>query len=95
MNCMNACRNIGSFCLLCGSLFFALNVATSCARIDKYRSQRKNIKVEQKLRKAEKKAHDDKIKAHYDMQSDETRAMMNQTKKKNRKFLRQFKKKRY
>lgn len=68
MNCMKL-RKVFLFLTFAGALLVAV---PSCARLDKYRSQRKNIKVEQKARKAEQKAYQQKLKAHYERQSDET-----------------------
>ncbi len=81
-----------SLCLLVAGAFLS---TPSCALLDKYASQRRNIKVEKKARKAEEKAYKARVKAHHDRQSDQTRAMMKQTKKKNKKFLKQFRKKAY
>ena len=78
-------------------LLFVVSIpfAYSCGFFKTSKSRRQNVKVEQKARKAEAKAYNEKVEAHRDRQSDETKAMMKKTKKKNKKMLKQFRKKKY
>lgn len=94
MNCvhMKPVASFGFSLLLLLGLFFG---STACSFSKASRSRKEQQRIELKTRKAEEKAYQQKVKAHQDRQADNTRAMMKQSKKKNKKMMKHFRKKTY